>query len=49
MAEALFHHLGRAGILTRVFAKQRDWLRFGLPGSTQEWRRVRAAMERWQR
>jgi cobalamin biosynthesis protein CobC len=49
MAEALFHHLGRAGILTRVFAEQRDWLRFGLPGSTQEWRRVRAAMERWQR
>ncbi len=48
-AEALFRHLGRAGILTRVFAKQRDWLRFGLPGSTQEWRRVRAAMERWQR
>jgi cobalamin biosynthetic protein CobC len=49
MAEALFHHLGRAGILTRVFAEQRDWLRFGLPGSAQEWRRLRAGMERWRR
>ena len=48
-AQALFHHLGRAGILTRVFAEQRDWLRFGLPGSTQEWRRLRAGMERWRR
>jgi cobalamin biosynthesis protein CobC len=48
-AQALFHHLGCAGILTRVFAEQRDWLRFGLPGSTQEWRRLRAGMERWRR
>ena len=48
-AQALFHHLGGAGILTRVFAEQRDWLRFGLPGSTQEWRRLRAGMERWRR
>ena len=47
-AQALFHHLGRAGILTRVFAEQSDWLRLGFPGSTQEWRRLRAAMERWQ-
>ncbi len=48
-AEALFRHLGRAGILTRVFADHNDWLRFGLPRSAHEWRRVRAAMERWQR
>jgi cobalamin biosynthetic protein CobC len=45
-AQALFHHLGRAGILTRVFAEQRDWLRFGLPGSAQEWRRLHVAMTR---
>ena len=30
-AQALFHHLGRAGILTRVFADHQEWLRFGLP------------------
>ena len=46
-AEALFHHLGRAGILTRVFAEQRDWLRFGLPGSAQEWRRLQSAVDRY--
>ena len=45
-AQALFHHLGRAGILTRVFSEQRDWLRFGLPGSTRQWRRLQAAMRR---
>jgi cobalamin biosynthesis protein CobC len=44
--EALFHHLGRAGILTRVFADHNDWLRFGLPRSAHEWRRLQAAMER---
>ena len=48
-AEALFRHLGRAGILTRVFADQNDWLRFGLPRSAHEWRRLRAGMERWRR
>jgi cobalamin biosynthetic protein CobC len=48
-AQALFHHLGRAGILTRVFPDRKEWLRFGLPGSTRQWRRLQAAMERWQR
>ena len=48
-AEALFRHLGRAGILTRVFADHNDWLRFGLPRSAHEWRRLHAAMDRCSR
>jgi cobalamin biosynthetic protein CobC len=43
-ASALFHHLGRAGILLRRFPEHQDWLRFGLPGTTQAWRRLRTAL-----
>lgn len=43
-AERLFHHLGRAGILVRRFPEQKDWLRFGLPGNAQAWRRLQTAM-----
>ena len=46
-AEALFRHLGRAGILTRVFADHNDWLRFGLPRSAHEWRRLQSAVDRY--
>lgn len=31
-AHRLFVFLGECGILTRPFAEQKDWLRFGLPG-----------------
>jgi len=41
---ALFNHLGRAGILVRAFAEYPHWLRFGLPGDRQSWRRFEAAM-----
>jgi len=43
-ANALFNHLGRAGILVRRFPEQKDWLRFGLPGNAQAWRRLQTAM-----
>jgi cobalamin biosynthetic protein CobC len=43
-ADALFHHLGRAGILVRRFAAQPTWLRIGLPGSEAAWDRLRAAL-----
>jgi cobalamin biosynthetic protein CobC len=43
-ASELFHHLGRAGILVRRFPEQPAWLRFGLPGSDDAWRRLRAAL-----
>jgi cobalamin biosynthetic protein CobC len=46
-ASELFHHLGRAGILVRVFAEQPAWLRFGLPGRAPEWRRLEIAMAAW--
>jgi len=43
-AGELFHHLGRAGILTRRFAEQPRWLRFGLPAGEVQWQRLQIAM-----
>ena len=42
--DTLFHRLGRAGILVRRFSFQPRLLRFGLPGHTDEWRRLEAAL-----
>ncbi len=46
-AGELFRHLGRAGILMRVFPDQAMWLRFGLPGTEPDWRRLQIAMAAW--
>jgi len=43
-AKALFHHLGQAGILVRIFPDHPDWLRFGLPGNERSFRRLQIAM-----
>ena len=43
-ASALFCRLGEAGILVRSFDYRREWLRFGVPGSEDEWRRVTEAL-----
>jgi cobalamin biosynthetic protein CobC len=43
-APELFHHLGRAGILVRRFAREATWLRFGLPASEPDWQRLTAAI-----
>jgi cobalamin biosynthetic protein CobC len=43
-ADALFDHLGHAGILVRRFAEAPTWLRFGLPGSEEDWQRLAAAL-----
>jgi cobalamin biosynthetic protein CobC len=43
-AEQLFTHLGRAGILVRSFSEERTWLRWGLPRSENEWRRLTDAL-----
>jgi cobalamin biosynthetic protein CobC len=43
-ASELFHHLGRAGILTRVFPDRANWLRFGLPADEPDWQRLQIAM-----
>ncbi|WP_374526654.1 aminotransferase class I/II-fold pyridoxal phosphate-dependent enzyme [Sphingopyxis sp.] len=40
----LFDRLARAAILTRPFADQRRWLRFGLPGSGEALDRLDAAL-----
>jgi cobalamin biosynthesis protein CobC len=44
-ANALFHHLGRAGILARNFPDNATWLRFGLPAGEEEWQRLQIAMD----
>jgi len=44
IADKLFHHLGRAGILTRLFPDHASWLRFGLPAGEQDWQRLQIAM-----
>ena len=43
-AYPLFHHLGRAGILVRIFPEHPDWLRFGLPGNEAAWRRLEISL-----
>jgi cobalamin biosynthesis protein CobC len=43
-AEALFAHLGRAGILVRSFPDNPNWLRFGLPADEDDWQRLQIAM-----
>lgn len=39
-----FERLARAGILTRRFPEQPDWLRFGLPGDAGAWERLEGAL-----
>jgi cobalamin biosynthesis protein CobC len=43
-AGELFHHLGCAGILVRMFPDNANWLRFGLPAKARDWRRLQIAM-----
>jgi cobalamin biosynthesis protein CobC len=47
-ASEVFHRLGRAGILTRIFPDHAkggaSWLRFGLPEAEEHWRRLQIAM-----
>jgi cobalamin biosynthesis protein CobC len=43
-ANALFQHLGHAGIWVRAFADHADWLRFGLPADERAWRRLKTAL-----
>ncbi len=49
-AQALYQHLGHAGILVRRFAERPDCLRIGLPKG-EEWARLQAALctANWQR
>jgi cobalamin biosynthetic protein CobC len=43
-ANALFQHLGHAGLWVRAFPDNPDWLRFGLPANERAWRRLKAAL-----
>ncbi|MDH4981986.1 threonine-phosphate decarboxylase CobD [Hyphomicrobium sp. D-2] len=48
-APALAEVLGRAGILVRSFPHNRNWLRFGLPGGAQQWQRLEAVLQDFNR
>jgi cobalamin biosynthetic protein CobC len=43
-AAKLFDRLGQAGVLVRRFDARPSWLRFGIPGSEDEWRRFGQAL-----
>ena len=43
-ANALFQHLGHAGLWVRDFPDNPNWLRFGLPANERAWRRLKAAL-----
>jgi cobalamin biosynthetic protein CobC len=43
-ADMLFHHLGGAGLLTRLFPERPSWLRFGLPVNETAWRRLEISL-----
>jgi cobalamin biosynthesis protein CobC len=43
-ANALFQHLGHAGIWVRAFPDHPKWLRFGQPANERAWRRLKAAL-----
>jgi cobalamin biosynthetic protein CobC len=47
-AWALYEHLGKRGILTRAFAEQPRWLRFGLPPDESARRRLAGALAEWE-
>ena len=42
--DPLFRHLGRAGLLVRVFPENPSWLRFGLPAGETAWRRLEISL-----
>jgi cobalamin biosynthetic protein CobC len=48
-ANKLFRHLGRAGIVVRIFPDHPDWVRFGLPANKPAWRRLQGALAAFQR
>ncbi|KJF72343.1 threonine-phosphate decarboxylase CobD [Agrobacterium arsenijevicii] len=43
-AADLFGHLGRRGILVRIFDERPNDMRFGLPGAEEEWQRLGEAL-----
>lgn len=45
--DALFAALAKAGLLTRPFADQPDWLRIGVPGNETAWKRLADALAGW--
>jgi cobalamin biosynthesis protein CobC len=48
-ARSIFDTLGRQGVLVRAFDRDPEALRFGLPGSEDDWTRVERALALWSR
>ncbi|MEM6496966.1 MAG: threonine-phosphate decarboxylase CobD [Pseudomonadota bacterium] len=48
-AATLHRQLAHAGILTRVFESEPTWMRFGLPGKPENFRRLEQCLQRVQR
>jgi cobalamin biosynthetic protein CobC len=44
LAESHYRRLGEAGLLVRRFSAHPDWLRFGIPGDEDAWRRLERAL-----
>ncbi|MGJ3261210.1 MAG: threonine-phosphate decarboxylase CobD [Rhodospirillales bacterium] len=44
-APAIHEKLGRAGIMVRMFDGNPEWLRFGLPGTDRDWKRLERALD----
>ncbi|MEE2746146.1 MAG: aminotransferase class I/II-fold pyridoxal phosphate-dependent enzyme, partial [Pseudomonadota bacterium] len=44
-ASEIYRILCESGILVRQFEENKDWLRIGLPGPENEWRRLDAALD----
>lgn len=46
-AQSVFRSLGNAGILVRAFDSDHDALRFGIPGSDEDFARLGSALSHW--
>ncbi|MEH6526301.1 MAG: threonine-phosphate decarboxylase CobD [Sneathiella sp.] len=47
-SDTLFRHLCEQGILCRMFPERAGFLRFGLPGTEEDWQRISTALNNWQ-
>ncbi|MEM7423963.1 MAG: aminotransferase class I/II-fold pyridoxal phosphate-dependent enzyme, partial [Pseudomonadota bacterium] len=48
-AQAVFRTLGKAGIFVRAFERDRQLLRFGIPGREEDFARLHVALDGWRR
>ena len=44
-AQVIYDRLGRGGIYTRSFPENAEWLRFGIPGKEEHWKRLEEVLQ----